>query len=210
MGYPLTVIPFTNSTHRTLQRNFSSVLVSKCDFNRKAKHGIIYNPACLGGAYFGSLFSIQGIGQVMSFLKYSRRYSQAGKTSTNRGSMDSICNGYLGIFPDRHSDSDLAHGGEAGYEKKTYNTSIDHFNSTAFRVCREHMIITSWMQSTNPQETYNSITADFTMARGDQFTNVSFTATCPIQGAGLQLGISSRHIDLTRAAGSMDKGKSII
>jgi hypothetical protein len=79
VGYPLAASHFTKTTLDKIQRKFMSILIAKCGFNRKTKREIIYGPAMLGGANFRSLYSIQGTGQVTSFLKYWRSPSQAGK-----------------------------------------------------------------------------------------------------------------------------------
>ena len=79
VGYPLAASHFTKKTLDKLQRRFMSILIARCGYNRKTKREILYGPACLGGANFRSLYSIQGVGQVTSFLKYWRSPSQAGK-----------------------------------------------------------------------------------------------------------------------------------
>ena len=56
-----------------------SILIANCGYNRTTKREIIYGPACLGGANFRSLYTIQGTGQVQAFIKYWRTPSQAGK-----------------------------------------------------------------------------------------------------------------------------------
>ena len=79
VGYPLAASHFSKSILDRAQRQFMSILIAKCGYNRKTKREIIYGPACLGGANFRSLFTIQGTGQVLSFIKYWRSPSQAGK-----------------------------------------------------------------------------------------------------------------------------------
>ena len=79
VGYPLAACHFTKPILDGIQRKFMSVLIAKCGYKRKTKREIIYGPACLGGANFRSLYTIQGTGQVLSFIKYWRSPSQAGK-----------------------------------------------------------------------------------------------------------------------------------
>jgi hypothetical protein len=56
-----------------------SGMIAKCGYNRNTKRAIIYGPAHLGGANFRSLYSVQGVGQLLSFIKYWRSPCQAGK-----------------------------------------------------------------------------------------------------------------------------------
>ena len=79
VGYPLAASHFKKSILDAIQRQFMSILIAKCGYNRKTKREIIYGPACLGGANFRSLYTIQGTGQVLAFVKYWRSPSQAGK-----------------------------------------------------------------------------------------------------------------------------------
>ena len=79
VGYPLPACHFSKSTLDKIQRKVMSSMIAKCGYNRKTKREIIYGPAHLGGANFRSLYSVQGVGQVIHFLKYWRSPCQAGK-----------------------------------------------------------------------------------------------------------------------------------
>jgi hypothetical protein len=56
-----------------------SEIFAKCGFNRKTKREILYGPAHLGGANFRTLYSVQGIGQVLTMIKFWRSPCQAGQ-----------------------------------------------------------------------------------------------------------------------------------
>ena len=79
VGYPLPNCHFTKHELDRIQRKFMSVIIAKCGFNRKTKREILYGPAHLGGANFRSLYSVQGVGQVTTLVKFWRSPSQAGQ-----------------------------------------------------------------------------------------------------------------------------------
>jgi endonuclease/exonuclease/phosphatase family metal-dependent hydrolase len=79
VGYPLPLCHFSKPVLEKIQRTVMSSLIAKCGYNRKTKREIIYGPAQLGGANFRPLYSVQGVGQTISFLKYWRSPCQAGK-----------------------------------------------------------------------------------------------------------------------------------
>jgi hypothetical protein len=79
VGYPLPLCHFPRNVLEKIQRQVMSAIIAKCGYNRKTKREVIYGPASLGGANFRSLYSVQGVGQVTSFMKYWRSPSQAGK-----------------------------------------------------------------------------------------------------------------------------------
>jgi hypothetical protein len=70
VGYPLPSCHFTKPVPDKIQRSTMSAMIAKCGYNRKTKREIVYGPAHLGGANFRSLYSVQGVGQTISFLKY--------------------------------------------------------------------------------------------------------------------------------------------
>ena len=79
VGYPLPSCHFSKVTLDKIQRTVMSSMIAKCGYNRKTKREIIYGPAHLGGANFRSLYSVQGVGQMLSFIKYWRSPCQGGK-----------------------------------------------------------------------------------------------------------------------------------
>jgi hypothetical protein len=79
VGYPLPSCHFNKATLDKIQRTVMSGMIAKCGYNRNTKRAIIYGPAHLGGANFRSLYSVQGVGQLLSFIKYWRSPCQAGK-----------------------------------------------------------------------------------------------------------------------------------
>ena len=79
VGYPLPSCHFSKAVLDKIQRSVMSSMIAKCGYNRRTKREIIYGPAYLGGANFRSLYSVQGVGQIIAFMKYWRSPCQAGK-----------------------------------------------------------------------------------------------------------------------------------
>jgi hypothetical protein len=54
-------------------------MIAKCGYNRKTKREVIYGPESLAGAAFVELYTHQGIGQIILFLKFWRISNQTGR-----------------------------------------------------------------------------------------------------------------------------------
>ena len=79
VGYPLASSHFTSKVLDKVQRRAMSNMIAKCGYNRHTKREVIYGPGIYGGANFRTLYSVQGTGQVMAFIKYWRSPCQAGQ-----------------------------------------------------------------------------------------------------------------------------------
>jgi len=80
IGYALPNCHFDLSQLENIQRKAMNIIFAKCGYNRNTKRAILYGPAKLGGASFRHLFTEQGVGQVLSFLRHWRNpTSQPGK-----------------------------------------------------------------------------------------------------------------------------------
>ena len=79
VGYPLASCYFSAKVLEKVQRRAMSNIVAKCGYNRHTKREVIYGPGIYGGASFRTLYSLQGTGQIMAFLKYWRSPCQAGQ-----------------------------------------------------------------------------------------------------------------------------------
>jgi hypothetical protein len=79
MGFVLPNCYFTEKELNSVQSPAICAFIPKCGFNRNTKRAIIFGPKKLAGAGFGSLFHLQGEGQILQFLKYWRTDSQTSK-----------------------------------------------------------------------------------------------------------------------------------
>jgi hypothetical protein len=71
-SYVLPQCHFTPNQLRTIENKAQQAFTAKCGYNRKMSLAIRYGPQRLGGAGFVQLATIQGVGQVMNFLKHWR------------------------------------------------------------------------------------------------------------------------------------------
>jgi len=80
IGYPLPNCHFNWHQLEKVQRKSMNVLFAKCGYNRNTKRAILFGPAKLGGASFRHLYTEQGVGQILTFLRHWRApLSQPGK-----------------------------------------------------------------------------------------------------------------------------------
>jgi hypothetical protein len=70
MGYVLPQSFFTKHQLKTIQTAAMSTIVAKCGYYRKTIRAVIYGPSTLAGATFLELYTHQGTGQIMLFLKF--------------------------------------------------------------------------------------------------------------------------------------------
>jgi hypothetical protein len=104
LGFPLPNCFFTESQLDKTQRPVFRELFAKCGFNRNTKREILFGPAEFGGASFRSLYSEQGVGQVLSFLQLWRTEGQASTLLRIAVAWAQYCAGTsIPIFEDVHS-----------------------------------------------------------------------------------------------------------
>ena len=72
VGYPLPNCYFTFKELSTVQRKAYRAMFAKCGFNRNTSLAILHGPSRYGGATFRHLYTEQGVGQVLSFLRHWR------------------------------------------------------------------------------------------------------------------------------------------
>ena len=72
IGYSLPNCFFSYNELDKIGRKAMNAIFAKCGFNRKTKRAILYGPVSYGGARFHHLHTIQGVGQILSFLKHWR------------------------------------------------------------------------------------------------------------------------------------------
>jgi hypothetical protein len=78
VGYSLPVCHFTRHRLDHIQRKAMNAIFSKCGFNKNTKRAILFGPSVYGGANFRHLYTEQGVGQILMFLKYWRTEGQQG------------------------------------------------------------------------------------------------------------------------------------
>jgi exonuclease III len=76
-GYTLPNSFFSRRDLDNIQRQAMRELFAHCGFNRNTKRPLLYGPQSLGGAAFRSLYTEQGVGQVLQFLHQLRTNGQA-------------------------------------------------------------------------------------------------------------------------------------
>lgn len=79
VGYVLPNCFFTRKALGKIQQRAIRALFAKCGFNRNTKKAILYGPSRLGGGNFRHLYTVQGVGQITTFLKSWRSASQGGR-----------------------------------------------------------------------------------------------------------------------------------
>jgi len=78
IGYPLANSTLAHKECDQIQRRAFRAIVSKCGFNRNTAKAILYGPIALGGANFRHLYTEQGVGQIILFLRHWRMGTQPG------------------------------------------------------------------------------------------------------------------------------------
>jgi hypothetical protein len=72
IGYVLPNCYFTETQLQLLQSIMHRVILPKCGYNRKTAGEIIHGPSKLCGGQFLPLYTMQGEGQMLQFLKFWR------------------------------------------------------------------------------------------------------------------------------------------
>ena len=78
VGYVLPNCFFSFKELDKIQRRAIRATFAKCGFNRNTKRAILFGPVRLGGGSFRHLYTVQGVGQITTFLKSWRSSSQSG------------------------------------------------------------------------------------------------------------------------------------
>jgi hypothetical protein len=79
IGYVLPNCHFTKMQLQLLQSIMHRVILPKCGYNQKTARKIIHGPSDLCGGQFLPLYTMQGEGQIMQFLKFWRTKTDTGK-----------------------------------------------------------------------------------------------------------------------------------
>jgi hypothetical protein len=79
MGYILPQSFFTKAQLKSIQTAAMSAIIAKCGYTRKTKTEVTYGPTILAGVGFDGLYRVQGIGQIMLFLKFWRTDCQTNR-----------------------------------------------------------------------------------------------------------------------------------
>ena len=79
IGYVLPNCHFTATQLQLLQSIMHRVILPKCGYNRKTARAIIHGPSDLCGGQFLPLYTMQGEGQILQFLKFWRTKNDTGK-----------------------------------------------------------------------------------------------------------------------------------
>jgi exonuclease III len=72
VGYPLPTKHFSKQQLDDCERQVMRVIFSKCGYNRNTKREILFGSTRFGGGGFRHLYTMQGIGQVMYFIRHWR------------------------------------------------------------------------------------------------------------------------------------------